>query len=119
MKRQRNNTEKEKPSFTNEVAVAIGSRIEPHVPRIIDLVHQSLVHGPNKGVNRSKRKEAQEALRCVTKLATAVGPGLAPHVGTLVDDMFLAGLSQTLLEALDQLATHIPSLLASMAGATA
>ena len=31
-----------------------------------------------------------------------------------MDDMFLAGLSQTLLEALDQLATHIPSLLASM-----
>ena len=48
-----------------EVALAVGSAIEPLVPRIIAVVHQSLVQtAPQKPTGKAKRKEAQEALVC-------------------------------------------------------
>ncbi|KAK1365599.1 hypothetical protein POM88_041160 [Heracleum sosnowskyi] len=52
-----------------------------------------------------------EALACVGNIAKAMGPAMEPHAQSLLDSMFAAGLSFTLVEALEQITISIPSLL--------
>jgi len=91
-----------------EVALAVRDAITSFTPQIVELVNSALA-------SQSKWKkhvvDTNEALRCVSKLAKAVGPSLAPQIESLVDRMFAAGLSQTLLDALSELARSTPSLL--------
>lgn len=44
-----------------------------------------------------------EALACVGNIAKAMGPVMEPHVRGLLDVMFSAGLSATLVDALEQI----------------
>ncbi|KAK9941754.1 hypothetical protein M0R45_007448 [Rubus argutus] len=52
-----------------------------------------------------------EALACVGNIAKAMGPAMEHDVRGLLDVMFSAGLSPTLVEALEKITTSIPSLL--------
>ncbi|XP_062021485.1 serine/threonine-protein kinase TOR [Rosa rugosa] len=52
-----------------------------------------------------------EALACVGNIAKAMGPAMEHDVRGLLDVMFAAGLSPTLVEALEKITTSIPSLL--------
>lgn len=44
-----------------------------------------------------------EALACIGSIAKAMGSVMEPHVRGLLDVMFFAGLSPTLVEALKQI----------------
>lgn len=44
-----------------------------------------------------------EALACVGNIAKAMGPAMEPHVRGLLDIMISAGLSLTLVDALEQM----------------
>lgn len=48
-------------------------------------------------------KPSLEALACVGNIAKAMGPVMEPHVRGLLDVMFYAGLSTTLVDALEQI----------------
>lgn len=48
-----------------------------------------------------------EALACVGNIAKAMGPAMEPHVRGLLDAMFSAGLSLTLVEALEQITERL------------
>ncbi|PRQ22228.1 putative non-specific serine/threonine protein kinase [Rosa chinensis] len=52
-----------------------------------------------------------EALACVGNIAKAMGPAMEHDVRGLLDVMFAAGLSSTLVEALEKITASIPSLL--------
>lgn len=54
-----------------------------------------------------------EALACVGNIAKAMGPAMEPHVCGLLDVMFSAGLSPTLVEALEQITTRYTGLFKS------
>lgn len=43
-----------------------------------------------------------EALACVGSFALAMGPAMEPHVRGLMDSMFSAGLSTSLVKALEK-----------------
>lgn len=47
-----------------------------------------------------------EALACVGSIAKAMGPAMESHVRGLLDVMFSAGLSHTLVESLEQITTR-------------
>lgn len=47
-----------------------------------------------------------EALACVGSIAKAMGPDMEPHIRSLLDAMFSAGLSSQLVEALEQIAVR-------------
>lgn len=46
-------------------------------------------------------------MACVGNIATAMGPAMEPHVRGLLDVMFSAGLSSTLVEALEQITIRL------------
>lgn len=48
-----------------------------------------------------------EALACVGSFAKAMGPAMEPHVRGLLDSMFSAGLSPTLIDALEQISLRL------------
>ena len=54
--------------------------------------------------------------QCISMLATAVGQALTKHMHELLDLMFAYGLSEPLVRALTDLATHIPPLLQTIQG---
>ncbi|KAJ6985134.1 hypothetical protein NC653_023190 [Populus alba x Populus x berolinensis] len=59
-----------------------------------------------------RAKPSLEALVCVGNIAQAMGPAMEPFVrSSLLDVMFSAGLSSTLVDALEQISVSIPSLL--------
>ncbi|CAK7330253.1 unnamed protein product [Dovyalis caffra] len=50
-----------------------------------------------------RAKPSLEALACVGNIAKAMGPAMEPHVRSLLDVMLSAGLSATLVDALEQI----------------
>ena len=89
-----------------KLALAVGSTIAEHVPRILSLVRDGLT--PRK----SKRARAcPMALQCMSMLARALGPELAEACSEeLLESMFGTGLSKRLVHALSDLEMHIPDL---------
>jgi len=90
-----------------EMALAVKDHIAPRLDECMELVKEGLS-------NRRNKAFANDALQCVSMLARAVGPKLVPHMGDLVDQMFSSGLSPTLVDALRELSTHVPSVLAAI-----
>ncbi|XP_062082941.1 serine/threonine-protein kinase TOR [Humulus lupulus] len=86
-----------------EMAEALDGELVNYLPLIMTPLREAIA--PRRG------KPLLEALACVGNIAKAMGPAMEPHVRGLLDIMFSAGLSSTLVEALDQIATSIPSLL--------
>ncbi|KAL8097331.1 hypothetical protein AgCh_030462 [Apium graveolens] len=86
-----------------EMAGALDGELYDYLPTIMSHVRDAIA--PRRG------RPSLEALACVGNIAKAMGPAMEPHVQSLLDSMFAAGLSFTLVEALEQITISIPSLL--------
>ncbi|KAL3515383.1 hypothetical protein ACH5RR_022285 [Cinchona calisaya] len=89
-----------------EMAGALDGELINYLPTIT--LHLRDAIAPRRG------RPSPEALACVGNLAKAMGPKMEPHVHSLLDAMFSAGLSVTLTEVLDQISISIPSLLSTI-----
>ncbi|KAM2510739.1 hypothetical protein EV2_035938 [Malus domestica] len=86
-----------------EMAGALDGELVHYLPTITSHLRDAIA--PRKG------RPSLEALACVGNIAKAMGPPMEPHVRGLLDVMLSAGLSPTLVEALEHITTSIPSLL--------
>ncbi|WOH04828.1 hypothetical protein DCAR_0624240 [Daucus carota subsp. sativus] len=86
-----------------EMAGALDGELYNYLPTIMSHIRDAIA--PRRG------RPSLEALACVGNIAKAMGPAMEPHVRSLLDPMFAAGLSFTLVEALEQITISIPSLL--------
>ncbi|MCD7451638.1 hypothetical protein HAX54_012900, partial [Datura stramonium] len=86
-----------------EMAGALDGELINYLPTIISHLRDAIA--PRRG------RPSLEALACVGNIAKAMGPTMEPHVRGLLDCMFSAGLSLTLVEALEQISESIPPLL--------
>ncbi|GAV78802.1 PI3_PI4_kinase domain-containing protein/FAT domain-containing protein/FATC domain-containing protein/Rapamycin_bind domain-containing protein/DUF3385 domain-containing protein/HEAT_2 domain-containing protein [Cephalotus follicularis] len=86
-----------------EMAGALDGELAHYLPTITTHLREAIA--PRRG------RPSLEALACVGNIAKAMGPDMEPYVRSLLDVMFLAGLSPTLVEALEQITVSIPSLL--------
>lgn len=86
-----------------EMAGALDGELINYLPTIISHLRDAIA--PRRG------RPSLEALACVGNIAKAMGPTMEPHVRGLLDCMFSAGLSLTLVEALEQITASIPLLL--------
>ncbi|XAR52952.1 Non-specific serine/threonine protein kinase [Bertholletia excelsa] len=86
-----------------EMAGALDGELVEYLPTITSHLRDAIA--PRRG------RPSLEALVCVGSIAKAMGPTMEPHVRGLLDAMFSAGLSFTLVEALEQITLSIPSLL--------
>ncbi|KAB2095069.1 hypothetical protein ES319_A01G009900v1 [Gossypium barbadense] len=86
-----------------EMAGALDGELVHYLPTITSHLRDAIA--PRRG------RPSLEALACVGNIAKAMGPAMESHVRGLLDIMFSAGLSPTLVEALEQITVSIPSLL--------
>lgn len=91
-----------------EMAGALDGELIDYLPTITSHLRDAIA--PRRG------RPSPEALVCVGNLAKAMGPKMESHVCSLLDAMFSAGLSVTLIEALDHISISIPSLLPTIQG---
>ncbi|KAF8421355.1 armadillo-type protein [Terfezia claveryi] len=89
-----------------KVAMAVGSNTSPYLDAILGSIREGLSA-------KSRNKNIQEApiFECISMLATAVGQALTKHMHELLDLIFACGLSESLTQALVDLAHYIPPLL--------
>ncbi|XP_061978009.1 serine/threonine-protein kinase TOR isoform X1 [Populus nigra] len=86
-----------------EMAGALDGELEHYLPTITAHLRDAIA--PRRA------KPSLEALACVGNIAKAMKTAMEPYVRSLLDVMFSAGLSPTLVEALEQISDSIPSLL--------
>ncbi|KAK1282825.1 Serine/threonine-protein kinase TOR [Acorus calamus] len=86
-----------------EMASALDGELIHYLPTITSHLRDAIA--PRRG------RPSLEALACVGSFAKAMGPAMEPYVRGLLDSMFLAGLSPTLVEALEQISLSIPTFL--------
>ncbi|CAI0401192.1 unnamed protein product [Linum tenue] len=86
-----------------EMAGALDGELVHYLPTIMSHLRDAIA--PRRG------KPSMEALTCVGNIAKAMGPTMEPHIRNLMDVVFSAGLSSTLVESLEQITDSIPSLL--------
>lgn len=86
-----------------EMAGALDGELIHYLPTIMSHLRDAIA--PRRG------RPSVEALACVGSIAKAMGPDMEPHIRSLLDAMFSTGLSSQLVEALEQIAVSIPSLL--------
>ncbi|KAL3747797.1 hypothetical protein ACJRO7_016586 [Eucalyptus globulus] len=86
-----------------EMAGALDGKLIEYLPTIMSHICDAIA--PRKG------RPSLEALACVGSIAKAMGPVMEPHIQGILDVMFSAGISPTLVEALEKITTSIPSLL--------
>ncbi|XP_010315169.1 serine/threonine-protein kinase TOR isoform X1 [Solanum lycopersicum] len=86
-----------------EMAGALDGELINYLPTITSHLRDAIA--PRRG------RPSLEALACVGNIAKAMGPTMEPHVRGLLDPMFSAGLSVTLVDSLDLLTESIPPLL--------
>ncbi|RWR77912.1 serine/threonine-protein kinase TOR isoform X2 [Cinnamomum micranthum f. kanehirae] len=86
-----------------EMAGDVDGELVQYLPTITSHLRDAIA--PRRG------RPSLEAMACVGNFAKAMGSAMEPHVRGLLDAMFAAGLSPTLVEALEQISKSIPSLL--------
>ncbi|KAK4762122.1 hypothetical protein SAY87_030006 [Trapa incisa] len=86
-----------------EMAGALDGELVDYLPRITTHLREAIA--PRRG------RASPEALTCLGNIAKAMGQKMEPHVCSLLEVMFSAGLSMALVEALEQITSSIPSLL--------
>lgn len=86
-----------------EMAGALDGELINYLPTITSHLRDAIA--PRRG------RPSPEAVSCVGNIAKAMGSSVESHVRGLLDVMFSAGLSLTLVEALKQITVSIPSLL--------
>ncbi|KAL1534483.1 non-specific serine/threonine protein kinase [Salvia divinorum] len=89
-----------------EMAGALDGELINYLPTITSHLRDAIA--PRRG------RPSMEALACVGNIAKSMGPSMEPHVRSLLDAMFSAGLSSTLVEALENITGSIPSLLPTL-----
>ncbi|KAL8733536.1 MAG: hypothetical protein Q9181_003535 [Wetmoreana brouardii] len=87
-----------------KIAHAVTSAIAPYLDGIIVFVREAL---SVKARNRVGIDEAP-VFQCISMLAIAVGQTLSKYMEALMDPMFACGLSQSLTQALVDMAHYIP-----------
>ncbi|KAH7833670.1 hypothetical protein Vadar_008595 [Vaccinium darrowii] len=86
-----------------EMAGALDGELLNYLPTITSHLREAIA--PCRG------RPSLVAMACAGSIAKAMGPAIEPHIRGLLDAMFSAGLSSTLVEALEQITVSIPSLL--------
>ncbi|XP_039157640.1 serine/threonine-protein kinase TOR isoform X3 [Eucalyptus grandis] len=86
-----------------KMAGAIDVELIDYLPTIMSHIRDAIA--PHRG------RPSLAALACVGNFAKAMGPKIESHVHGLLDVMFSAGLSPTLVEALEKITISIPSML--------
>ncbi|KAF9622962.1 hypothetical protein IFM89_035677 [Coptis chinensis] len=86
-----------------EMAGALDGELIHYLPTITPHLRDAIA--PRRG------RPLLEALACVGSFAKAMGTTMEPHIRGLLDPMFSAGLSSTLVDTLEQVTDSIPSLL--------
>ncbi|XP_065870624.1 serine/threonine-protein kinase TOR isoform X2 [Euphorbia lathyris] len=86
-----------------EMAGALDGELVNYLPTIMSHIRDAIA--PRRD------RPSLEALACVGNIAKAMGPVMEPYVRNLLEIMFAAGLSSTLVESLEQITISIPSLL--------
>ncbi|KAI9797251.1 MAG: phosphatidylinositol kinase- protein kinase tor1 [Piccolia ochrophora] len=98
--------EKERnPAFiaVGKVASAVGSAIAPYLDGILLRVREGL------GVKaRNKNTDERPVFECISMLSIAVGQTLSKYMEALLDPIFACGLSESLTQALVDMAHYIP-----------
>lgn len=89
-----------------EMAGAVGGELESYLPVVTGLLREAIA--PRRG------RPSMDALACVGSLAKAMGPAMEEHVRGLLDAMFMAGLTPTLVKALESIVSSLPSLLSTV-----
>ncbi|KAL2621813.1 hypothetical protein R1flu_002018 [Riccia fluitans] len=86
-----------------EMAGAVGKELVPYLNSITTLIRDA--------ISNRRGRPPLEALACIGSLAKALGPDMEEPVRSLLELMFQCGLSPTLVEALKQISSSMPSLL--------
>lgn len=87
-----------------KISIAVGSAIAPYLDGILVHVREAL---GIKARNRQTTKEGP-VFECISMLATAVGQTLTKYMDALLDPMFACGISDSLTQALVDMAHYIP-----------
>jgi FKBP12-rapamycin complex-associated protein len=86
-----------------KVASAVGSSIAPYLDSILSYVKEGLaMKARNKTINEAPIFE------CLSMISIAVGQALSKHMLSLLDPVFACGLSESLTQALVDMAHYIP-----------
>jgi FKBP12-rapamycin complex-associated protein len=88
-----------------ELAIDVGGE---HIRQYLDAIISTIKDGLT---SKRGRPFVPEALTCAARLAKSVGELIKDHLLGLLDQMFSAGLSTTLTQALADIVEEIPSLL--------
>jgi FKBP12-rapamycin complex-associated protein len=85
------------------VASAVGSSIAPYLESILGYIKDGLAL-------KARNKNVQEApiFECLSMISIAVGQALSKHMYSLLEQVFTCGLSESLTQALVDLAHYIP-----------
>lgn len=86
-----------------EMASAVGGELHQYLPVIMVMLREAIA--PRRG------RPSLQAVACIGSLAEAIGPKMEEHVRGVIDSMFLAGLSPTLVTALEKISSNLPVLL--------
>ncbi|TID24911.1 60S ribosomal protein [Venturia nashicola] len=93
------------PAFVavGKVASAVGSSIAPYLEGILGYIKEGLaLKARNKNINE------QPIFECLSMISIAVGQALSKHMMILLDPVFACGLSDSLTQALVDMAHYIP-----------
>lgn len=86
-----------------EVANAVGSSIAPYLEGILNYIKEGLsLKARNKIINEAP------IFKCLSMISIAVGQALSKHMMSLLDPVFQCGLSDSLTQALVDMAHYIP-----------
>jgi FKBP12-rapamycin complex-associated protein len=80
-----------------EMASAVGGELHQYLPVIMVMLREAIA--PRRG------RPSLQAVACIGSLAEAIGPKMEEHVRGVIDSMFLAGLSPTLVTALEKISS--------------
>ncbi|KAI9778323.1 MAG: phosphatidylinositol kinase- protein kinase tor1 [Candelina submexicana] len=97
--------EKERnPAFIaiGKIASAVGSAIAPYLDGILVYVREGLSVKANRNANEAP------VFECISMLSIAVGQTLSKYMEALLDPIFACGLSESLTQALVDMAHYIP-----------
>lgn len=91
------------------LSVAVGPEIKLHIPRIMDVIRNSL---PSKDTPSKKKGPAMEpaVFTCISMMGRAVRLSIKNDIKELLEPMMATGLSPALTAALHELSVQIPQL---------
>ena len=86
-----------------KIAHAVGSQVAPYLDTIILHIRDAL-----SVKNRTKHSDESPIFECISMISIAVGQTLSKYMEALLDPIFACGLSDSLTQALVDMAHYIP-----------